>query len=630
MKERLQLHRPLSLAVARAHALELADTHVDRTRQPPSSTTSHRPWQNREGRGQVGSAPAQQASQHVPTPIQTQGESENKRENLKKGSRNDKKGEAMELESPRSERPTRERKTVERFVVGESPRASATKTLSIEKGKGTQLKDIPTVAFKLPKRKTDETLQLLHTVLVGKKSKVHTLKKNIGLFSGFVWVENEEKQRTKVKEKLEKCVRGKLLDLCDVLNITVNKTSTKKEELTTVLVDFLESPHATIDSLLADKEKKGKKRKSRGSTSKGPSSSNATAGQSKKKQKLDSTAGKKSKPSMEEEQDSDDDKSKSSQLEDDHDDDSVVGEAESEQEEHHSDEGTDDDEDEPETYMGENPYQKLATIPRRPSLFSYRTNRKSHHQSIISCLAYNAAEKLIYTGSHDRTVKVWSVSERRCVESLTAHEGQVNAVVVNESDGCVFTCSSDGTVKIWRSVSRETPHILTMTLKFQPSPVNALALSRCGDDCFLYSGSSDGLINFWEKERISGRYNHAGFLQGHHFSVLCLVAVEELVLSGSEDATIRIWKRDEGNSFHSCVAVIDGHHGPVRCLAAAMESDEIVRGLLVYSASLDQTMKVWRVKVYPWEKGEDGENACKISPVLSPSWVERKIQATDY
>lgn len=60
-------------------------------------------------------------------------ESEKKNENLKKRSRKDKKGEAMELESPRSERPTRERKTVERFIVGESPRASASKTLSIEK-----------------------------------------------------------------------------------------------------------------------------------------------------------------------------------------------------------------------------------------------------------------------------------------------------------------------------------------------------------------------------------------------------------------------------------------------------------------------------------------------------------------
>lgn len=60
-------------------------------------------------------------------------ESEKKKENLKKRSRKDKKGEAMELDSPRSERPTRERKTVDRFIVGESPRASASKTLSIEK-----------------------------------------------------------------------------------------------------------------------------------------------------------------------------------------------------------------------------------------------------------------------------------------------------------------------------------------------------------------------------------------------------------------------------------------------------------------------------------------------------------------
>ncbi|KAH6758262.1 hypothetical protein C2S51_018497 [Perilla frutescens var. frutescens] len=278
--------------------------------------------------------------------------------------------------------------------------------------------------------------------------------------------------------------------------------------------------------------------------------------------------------------------------------------------------------------------KKIMTFPQRRSLFSYSRKRIQHKDS-ISCLAYNSLEKLLYTGSWDHTVKVWKITEKRCIDSFVAHEGHVNAVVINQEDGCVFTCSSDGTVKIWRRVSRETSHILTMTLKFQPSPVNALALSLSSNDCFLYSGSSDGLINFWEKERISGRYNHAGFLQGHHFSVLCLVTIEDLILSGSEDATIRIWKREEGNSFHSCVAVIDGHHGPVKCLAAAMETDEIVKGLLVYSASLDQTMKVWRVKVYPTEKvnGSDkteGNADCKMSPVLSPSWVEKKIQGSDY
>ncbi|KAI3463318.1 hypothetical protein Pfo_019981 [Paulownia fortunei] len=283
--------------------------------------------------------------------------------------------------------------------------------------------------------------------------------------------------------------------------------------------------------------------------------------------------------------------------------------------------------------------KKMMTLPQRRSFFSY-SKKNIQHKDSISCLAYNNMEKLLYTGSWDQTVKVWKISEKRCIDSFVAHEGHVNAIVINQEDGCVFTCSSDGTVKIWRRVFRDSSHILTMTLKFQPSPVNAIALSLSPSDCFLYSGSSDGLINFWEKERISGRYNHGGFLQGHHFAVLCLVTIEDLILSGSEDATIRIWKREDGNNFHSCLAVIDGHHGPVKCLAAALETNEIVKGLLVYSASLDQTLKVWRVKVYPAEKvnldkteanDQHSETVeCKMSPVLSPSWVEKKIQGSDY
>ncbi|XP_047342104.1 DEK domain-containing chromatin-associated protein 1-like [Impatiens glandulifera] len=164
------------------------------------------------------------------------------------------------------ERPTRERKTVQRFSVPQSAR-SVTKVVSIEKGKGTPLKDIPNVAYKLSKRKPDDNLQILHSVLFGKKTKTHTLKKNIGQFSGFVWIENEEKQKGKVKERLDKCVKEKLLDFCDVLNIPINKTSAKKEEVSIKLLEFLESPYATTDTLLAEKEQKSKKRKAKGTKS---------------------------------------------------------------------------------------------------------------------------------------------------------------------------------------------------------------------------------------------------------------------------------------------------------------------------------------------------------------------------
>ncbi|PON67797.1 Guanine nucleotide-binding protein, beta subunit [Parasponia andersonii] len=306
-------------------------------------------------------------------------------------------------------------------------------------------------------------------------------------------------------------------------------------------------------------------------------------------------------------------------------------------------------------------FKKLSSVPRKRRsslsfpLFSKPNKFAERHKDHISCLAYYHAEGLLYTGSYDRTVKAWRVATRRCVDSFVAHEDNVNGILVSQEDGCVFTCSSDGSVKIWRRIYRENSHTLTMILRFQSSPVNAIALSSSGfgsGSGFLYSGSGDGTINFWEKERMSYRFNHVGFLQGHRFAVLCVVAVEKMVFSGSEDTTIRIWRREEGSCLHECLAVLDGHRGPVRCLAACLERERVVMGLfLVYSASLDRTFKVWRVKVVPEEEeeeDEEGRTACcggseysnldrsdsrtttamdqyyDTSPALSPTRVEIK------
>ncbi|KAL1149791.1 hypothetical protein V6Z11_A10G214300 [Gossypium hirsutum] len=93
---------------------------------------------------------------------------------------------------------------------------------------------------------------MLHIILFGKKAKPHSLKRNIGQFSGYVWVENEqEKQKARVREKIDKYVKEKLVDLCDLLNIPFMRTN---EEVTAKLLEFLESPHATTDVLLADQE----------------------------------------------------------------------------------------------------------------------------------------------------------------------------------------------------------------------------------------------------------------------------------------------------------------------------------------------------------------------------------------
>ena len=38
----------------------------------------------------------------------------------------------------------------------------------------------------------------------------------------------QDKQNTKVKEKLDKCNKEKLLDFCDLLNVSVSKATTRK------------------------------------------------------------------------------------------------------------------------------------------------------------------------------------------------------------------------------------------------------------------------------------------------------------------------------------------------------------------------------------------------------------------
>ncbi|GMJ05885.1 hypothetical protein like AT3G48710 [Hibiscus trionum] len=198
--------------------------------------------------------------------------------------------EKKEPVTPSSDRPTRERKVVERYSVPSAARSSTPKPLSIRKGPGTQLKDIPNVAFKLSKRKFDDNLQMLHMILFGKKAKPQRLKRNIGQFSGYVWVQNEEKQKAKVKEKIEKCVKEKLVDFCDLLNIPIMKTTVRKEEISAKLLEFLESPHATTDILLADKEQKGKKRKA--TSSKNIASAEASDASAKKQRSTPQDGGK--------------------------------------------------------------------------------------------------------------------------------------------------------------------------------------------------------------------------------------------------------------------------------------------------------------------------------------------------
>uniref|UniRef100_A0A0E0JSZ6 DEK-C domain-containing protein n=1 Tax=Oryza punctata TaxID=4537 RepID=A0A0E0JSZ6_ORYPU len=190
--------------------------------------------------------------------------------------------------TPTIERPSRERKTVERYSELAPRVTTAKKSPAILQGSGSKLKDIPNIQFKLSKRKADENLQSLHVLMYGRKSNVHFLKRNISQFSGFVWTDNQEKQRTRIKEKLDKFNKEKLLDFCEILDIHVSRATTKKEEVSAKLLEFLESPCITRDVVLTD-DKKGKKRGRRSKGNGQATAEGASDGKKRRKSRKQST-----------------------------------------------------------------------------------------------------------------------------------------------------------------------------------------------------------------------------------------------------------------------------------------------------------------------------------------------------
>ncbi|KAL2231592.1 UNVERIFIED_CONTAM: Protein JINGUBANG [Sesamum indicum] len=142
--------------------------------------------------------------------------------------------------------------------------------------------------------------------------------------------------------------------------------------------------------------------------------------------------------------------------------------------------------------------------------------------------------------------------------------------------------------------------MLVDTLLKKEHAVTSLAVNHSA--AALYAGSSDGLVSFWEREKSSMSYG--GVLRGHKLPVLCVAVGGNLVLSGSADKSICVWRRDVGGN-HACVAVLTGHGGPVKCLAVkkdtptAEEESDSEESWIVYSGSLDKSVKIWRVSGRP-------------------------------
>ena len=201
----------------------------------------------------------------------------------------------------------------------------------------------------------------------------------------------------------------------------------------------------------------------------------------------------------------------------------------------------------------------------------------SGHTGSIECLRWGG-KGLIYSGSRDRTIKVWdpdghSRSKHKLVRTLTGHGHRINALALN----CDY-------------VLRTGAYVLGKPVPASPEEAKARALERYtevvgSDGEKLLSGSDDFTMFLWHPEtsktpveRLLGHQNlinHIAFSPDGRY-----------VASGSFDKKVKIWCGKTGRFL----STLTGHVGAVYQVAWSADSAHIVSG------SKDSTVKVWSMK----------------------------------
>ncbi|XP_012572846.1 protein JINGUBANG [Cicer arietinum] len=230
---------------------------------------------------------------------------------------------------------------------------------------------------------------------------------------------------------------------------------------------------------------------------------------------------------------------------------------------------------------------KVFTAHQDSRIRVWKVSRSSEN---VFKLVDTLPTKKDYLGSWDKTLKVWNVCDLKCLESIKAHDDAINGLVACK--GIVYSASADGKIKAWGK-GKEGLHCLKGVLEgHKDVSINSVVVSDDGN--WVYGGSSDGYVMGYEKS--FENWKVVCEKKAHEMAVLCMCLIGEFLFTGSADKSIGIWKREVFGKICK-VGVINGHEGPVKCLQGS-SSNRIGGGFLLYSGSLDKSVRVWWVPRY--------------------------------
>uniref|UniRef100_A0A8C2JEW6 Kinesin family member 21B n=1 Tax=Cyprinus carpio TaxID=7962 RepID=A0A8C2JEW6_CYPCA len=223
------------------------------------------------------------------------------------------------------------------------------------------------------------------------------------------------------------------------------------------------------------------------------------------------------------------------------------------------------------------------------------------HTKPVLCL--DATDELLFTGSKDRTCKMWNLVTGQEIVTLRGHPNNVVSVKYCSDSGLVFTVSTLY-IKVWdirdsakcvrtftssgQVVSGDacaSTNNRTITTAQGEYQINQIALNPSGSVLYAAAGNT---VRTWDLNRMQA----TGKLTGHTGSVMCLTVGysgggKDHVITGSKDHYVKIFDVAEGTQGNIGPAhnFEPPHYDGIECLAVHED--------VLFSGSRDNGIKKW-------------------------------------
>ncbi|CAK8681521.1 unnamed protein product [Clavelina lepadiformis] len=256
----------------------------------------------------------------------------------------------------------------------------------------------------------------------------------------------------------------------------------------------------------------------------------------------------------------------------------------------------------PKTDKGQmQPYVSKSVTARSSPLLCTQV-AKGHHKAV---LCVQATDHLLFSGSKDRSVKVWNLVTGQEIMSLDGHPNNVNVVRHCPVTGLVYSVSLCY-IKVWdirsrarciRVLSASGSHHLPNNFLSNVSRTNHMPdnemqindLKLSADNNMFYCASTTQ-VKIWDLNKFSV----IGKLTGHTGNIMTMAVPTSgnvSVVTGGKDHFIKVYDLSGGTQgiINPTVTLDPPHMDGVETLALSSEKN------ILFSGSRDKSIKKWNV-----------------------------------